>query len=96
MITHEETRKRFNAISNDIKLCRLYGISKINAYGLKVDVLLNSMPNDLSLFNDYITQQEKKDELLGLYQQLAYTFNMAFRNVLKEKIKALETELKGE
>jgi len=52
---------------------------------------------------DYITQQEKLDiflqknlELLGLYQQLAYTFNMAFRNVLKEKIKALETELKGE
>ena len=43
---------------------------------------------------DYITEQEKKDELLGLYRELHETQDMiTYENVL-EQIKDLEEEMK--
>lgn len=57
---------------------------------------------------DYITQQEKKDELLGLYREKNDTIALVVHGEMKpedadgymqnlnQQIKALETKLKGE
>ena len=49
--------------------------------------------NEIDTLKDYITQQEKKDKLLELYQSLYYQKCIDFR-ITKQNIKSLEEELK--
>ena len=45
-------------------------------------------------YSDYITEQEKKDELLGLYRELHETQDMVTYENILDQIKELEEEMK--
>ena len=82
MIKHKEVRESFQTIKNK----RIY-----TDWG---DTLYDFNHKAFDDIEQYITEQEKKDELLGLYRELHETQDMVTYENILDKIKELEEEMK--
>ncbi len=81
MIKHEEVREDFQTLKNK----RIYADWGDTLYDFNHKIFDN--------IEHYITEQEKKDELLELYRELHETQDMVTYDNVLEQIKELEEEI---
>ena len=89
MIKHEEVRKSFQTIKNK-RVCTDWGDTLEVTFHKLYDFNHKAFDD----IEQYITEQEKKDELLGLYRELHETQDMVTYENILDQIKELEEALK--
>ncbi len=87
MIKHEEVVKAFERILEEMQNC------------FQCDEYNEDVNEDISVVKQYITEQEKKEELLKLYRKYSKGLSSGRLNLqqlldLFDKIKELEEEMK--